>query len=426
VRDFPLPTLSSKSPRDLRSQLRPRTGNQQWSSESQPSLEWLIGPVGKEEYFREYWEKRPLVVKREQPNYYSSLLSFGDIDHVITTLDRRYPDVCLKNANDPDMSQADYTLANGALDIVSLYQLFEQGATVALAFLDTVLPALTLFCRCLEREFSCPLQTNVYMTPPGAQGSKPHYDTHDVFVLQVSGSKRWTIFGTSVESPLPGQEFDAQVHELGAPTLEFELQAGDLAYIPRGFAHEARSTDAVSLHITTGILRYTWADLLLETVAAASLDDPALRKALPPGFACSEFDRRRARETVGELLQQASKERYFDSALDHFIDRFLERCPPVLDGQLAQLAALDSLTVDARVGARQGVIFRLQTNGSSESIDLHGRRISFPSHVHQAVRYALSHSSFVVGDLPGNLDDAGKLTLVRRLIREGLLVALPS
>ncbi len=66
------------------------------------------------------------------------------------------------------------------------------------------------------------------------------------------------------------------MHELGAPTLEFELHAGDVAYIPRGIAHEARSTDTVSLHITAGILRYTWADFLFECVAAASLKDPAV------------------------------------------------------------------------------------------------------------------------------------------------------
>lgn len=351
------------------------------------------------------------------------MLSFADVDHVITTLDRRYPDITLKNANDPGMSYRDYTVNGGALDVARLYQLFEQGATVTLAFLDTVLPALTKFCRSLEREFSCPLQTNVYMTPAGAQGAEPHYDTHDVFVLQVSGSKRWTIFGTPVESPLPNQAFDAEVHELGAPTLEFELHAGDLAYIPRGVAHEAKSTDAVSLHITTGILRYTWVDLLLEAVAAASIANPTLRKALPPGFARAEFDRAQARETLRDLLLQAATRSNFDVVLDGFIERFLARCPPVLEGQLAQLTALDSLTGDSAVGARPGAIFRLQTNGTSESIDTYGRRISFPSHAGEAARFALSHASFVVRDLPGGLDDAGKVTLVRRLIREGLLLA---
>jgi mannose-6-phosphate isomerase-like protein (cupin superfamily) len=390
---------------------------------SDPSLDWLISPVGRQEFFEYYWEKRPLVIiNRDRPDYFARLLSFEEVDRVITTLDRRFPDICLKNAARP-VGPDEYTMSGGALDVAKLYQLFQDGSTVTLAYLDTVIPALTRFCRSLEAEFSCPFQTNVYMTPPGAQGAAPHYDTHDVFVLQVAGSKQWTIFGTPVESPLPSQDFDPQAHELGAPTLEFELQAGDVAYIPRGVAHEARSTDTVSLHITTGILRYTWADLLLECVAAASLNDPAFRKALPPGFARSDFDRTAARETLGGLLARAANGSSFDPALDYFVDRFMSSCAPVLEGQMSQLAAVDSLSLNSLVGARVGVISRLESSPHSEIIHCYGRTITFPAYARDAVRFASANSSFAVRDLPV-LDDAGKLTLIRRLIREGLLQAL--
>jgi ribosomal protein L16 Arg81 hydroxylase len=394
-------------------------------SDLTPSLEWLIRPITTGEFFEQYWEKQPLVVQRDRPDYFGSLLSVDEVDRVITTLDRRYPDVILKNANSRT-AEANYTLSNGALDVAKIYQLFEQGSTIALAFLDTVIPALTLFCRSLEREFSFPFQTNVYLTPPGAQGAKPHYDTHDVFVLQITGSKKWTVFGTPVESPLGGQDFDPRVHDLGNATLEFELHAGDLAYIPRGVGHEARSTDTVSLHITAGILRYTWADLLLEFIASASLNDPAFRKALPPGFARSGFDRAQMRETLVSLLRRAATTSNFDPALDSFVEAFASACPPLLKGQMAQLAALDSLSIDSVVGRRPGVISRLQTVGESESLDCYGRKITFPTQAREAVRFALNHPRFVVGSLPGDLDDAGKLTLIRRLIREGLVIALSN
>ena len=389
----------------------------------QTPLEWLISPLTKEDFFERYWERETLVVKRGRPDYLESLLSLRDIDRVITTLDRRYPDIVLKNA-DSRVADTEYTLAGGALNVAKLYQLFERGSTVALAFLDTVLPTLTLFCRGLEGEFSFPFQTNVYMTPPGAQGAAPHYDTHDVFVLQVAGSKKWTIFGTPLESPLAAQDFDPSVHQLGDCTLEFELEQGDVAYIPRGVGHEARSTDTISLHITAGILRYTWADLLLEQVASACLTQPALRKALPPGFAVSGFNRAAAEQKAAELLEQAATSANFHAALDSFIEKFLAACPPMLEGQMEQLAALERLTVDSLVGARAGVISRLETSGESVSVECYGRRITFPPQTREAVRFALSNHRFVLGALPGDLDDAGKLTLVRRLIREGLVIAL--
>jgi ribosomal protein L16 Arg81 hydroxylase len=388
-----------------------------------PSLKWLINPVSKDAFFESYWERQPLVVKRNQPDYFSLLLSLDEVDRVLTTLDRRYPDVILKNAN-REITTGEYVIGADRLDIAKVYQLFAEGATITLAFLDNVLPSLALFCRSLEGEFTFPFQANVYLTPPGAQGAKPHYDTHDVFVLQVAGSKTWTTYGTPVELPLPGQDFDASVHERGAPTCEFELEPGDVAYIPRGVVHDARSFDGVSLHITAGVLRYTWAELLLELVANASLQDPALRKALPPGFARQEFDKTQIRETLGGLLKQAWTKSNCDEALDHFVDEFVSACPPLLRGQMAQLAAADRLTADSVVSARTGTIAHLKANGEAASVDCYGRRITFPAHTREAVRFALTHSRFAVRELAGDLDDPGKLAVIRRLVREGLMMVL--
>lgn len=387
----------------------------------EPSIEWLINPVEKKRFFQDYWEKQPLVIQRGRPLYLSSLLSLDEVDRVLTTLDRRYPDVVLKNAS-REIEPEEYTIDGETLDVARIYQLFAEGSTISLAFLDTVVPSLTLFCRTIENELSFPLQANIYLTPPKAQGAKPHYDTHDVFVLQVAGSKKWTVYGTPLELPLAGQDFDPEIHERGDPTLEFELNAGDVAYIPRGVVHEARSTDTVSLHITVGVLRYTWADLMLELVAGACLNDPAFRKSLPPGFARPEFDRTRAKETARSLLEQVWAKSDFGAALDHFAAEFVSSCPPMLRGQMAQMAALDRVTADSVVGVRPGVVFRLQAGESSVVVDYCKRRITFPPHAVEEVKFALAHPRFVVRELPGNLDGAGKLNLVRRLIREGLMI----
>jgi ribosomal protein L16 Arg81 hydroxylase len=387
------------------------------------SLAWLIDPLSPKEFFEKYWEQRPLVVTRRLPDYFSSLITLEEVDRIITTLDRGYPNVILKNAN-RDIVAADYTVDGEVLDVVKVYQLFAEGSTITLAFLDTVVPALTAFCRGLESEFSFPLQTNIYLTPATAQGAKVHYDTHDVFVLQVAGSKRWTLYNKPLELPLSGQKYDVALHDPGAPTLKFELQAGDVAYIPRGVAHDARSSENVSLHVTAGILRYTWTDLLLEAIANISVNDPAFRRALPPGFARQDFDRARARGTLQQLLQLACATSNFDAALDHFVDEFIQSRPPQLTGQLAQLRWLEHLVPDSFVGARAGLIFRLQQDTESMTVDCYGRRLRFPLHAADAVRFALSSSRFAVREMPGCLDDAGKLVVVRRLIREGLLISL--
>ena len=186
--------------------------------------------------------------------------------------------------------------------------------------------------------------------------------------------------------------------------------------------HEAVSTDETSLHVTIGTLRYTWADLLLDYVAGACLTDPVFRKSLPPEFARTQFDRESAHATLLDLLKRVSAHADFDQSLDHFIDEFVASCPPLLDGQLAASATLDQINGKSIVGVRPGVAFSIRMKPDSVSVQCDGHTITLPLFADQPVRFALSQPKFEVEDIPGNLDDAGKLTLVRRLVAEGLLV----
>jgi len=388
----------------------------------QPPFEWLIQPVTADLFLEEYWERRPLALSRSCAGYYDPLLSLDEIDRVLTTLDLRYPNVVLKNAA-RDVAPEEYTVDGGALDVARVYQLFAEGSTVTLAYMDTVIPSLTSLCRGLESVFCHPFQANVYLTPPGSQGAKVHYDTHDVFVLQVAGSKRWITYGAPIALPLKNKYFDtATTGEIGKPELQFELSAGDVAYIPRGHLHEACATGGVSLHITLGILAYTWTDFLLESVADACLNDAAFRKALPFGFAGDGAPERQAREIFDRLLRHLSERVSPERILDRFVDEFLASCPPLLRGQMAQLTALERMGIDTMLEPRPHLIARVQIARDSVSVRHFGRKITFPLHVAQAVHFALSQKPFVIRDLPGDLDDSSKLTLARRLVREGLLM----
>ena len=79
---------------------------------------------------------------------------------------------------------------------------FAAGATIVLQGLHRMWPPLVDFTRQLVEELGHPAQVNAYVTPPSSQGFSPHYDTHDVFVLQVSGEKRWVIHAPVHSDPL--------------------------------------------------------------------------------------------------------------------------------------------------------------------------------------------------------------------------------
>jgi acyl-CoA synthetase (AMP-forming)/AMP-acid ligase II len=117
-----------------------------------------------------------------------------------------HPDVAMANAL-REVATADYTFDGGAIDIVRLYQQFAAGATIIMNQLHRYVPTLGALVRSIELELSARMQTNIYLSPREAQGLKIHYDSHDVFVLQVHGVKLWNLYETQVPLPFRGQHF---------------------------------------------------------------------------------------------------------------------------------------------------------------------------------------------------------------------------
>ena len=74
-----------------------------------------------------------------------------------------------------------------------MLRLFAEGSTVVLQGLHRLWPPLIEFADQLAADLGHPTQVNAYVTPPSSRGFSPHYDVHDVFVLQVAGEKHWTI-----------------------------------------------------------------------------------------------------------------------------------------------------------------------------------------------------------------------------------------
>jgi len=386
------------------------------------SLGRLIEPVARERFLDDYWERQLLLVQRGQPDRYAGLLTLDDIDRVVTTLHLDNTEINMTDAR-RELTPEQYSFPSGMVDPARLYQLFADGSTIIMPQLHLRVPALADLCRAMEREMSCRFQTNIYLTPAGnAQGFKPHYDNHDVFVLQIAGSKRWKIYDTPVELPNKAMPFTPDRFQPGPLTQEFVLEAGDMIYLPRGVMHDASSTDELSLHITLGAMVKTWGDLVTEAVARAALADPAFRRSLPPGFARPDFDRAPVRAAFADLLRRVGELADVDALLDAFVEDIVDSRHGLLRGQLDQVRRIEALTPDSRVGARPNLLYRIDANGDSVTLTCQGSEISLPGHAGEPLRFALAERDFAVRDLPGELDDPGKLVLVRRLVREGLVM----
>lgn len=380
----------------------------------------LVAPVTRAAFMASYYELTPLVLHREEPSYYAGLLSLEDMwDHI----EMRCPGsgginlVKLGEAQNP----SDWLGPNGRADPVLVMAMFDDGWTVALNKMHDQLPALGDLCAAAEAVFSCPFQTNLYLTPPGAQGFKPHWDTHDVFVLQVHGSKTWTLYDTQVELPLVGQSFDEHKPAPGPISATFTLRAGDLLYCPRGLMHSAASSTDTSLHITLGLMGRTWSELLVEAVSKMALEEPALRRNLPVGYAGTEFDLADAAAGFRQVMMELVSRADFSSALEGMRDGFVTTRTVRRPGYTEQIARLEQVAPGCRATVRPDLVWHLQASDDEVHLTCGSSALTLPGFTEAAVRAALAPGGFTVGGLPGPLDEAGKVTLVRRLVREGLL-----
>ncbi|MGN6695283.1 MAG: cupin domain-containing protein, partial [Aquihabitans sp.] len=161
---------------------------------------------------------------------------------------------------------------------------YRDGATVVLQGLHLTDPKLARFANNLALELDQPVQVNAYLSPSAAQGLELHFDYHDVFVVQLEGTKRWRIWEPNdrTRDPVGGRHAIARptFEELGEPILDLVLEPGDVLYLPRGHGHVAQTTDRSSAHLTIGLLAITW-----HRVVRRAIDDEIaagrLRSSIP-------------------------------------------------------------------------------------------------------------------------------------------------
>ena len=380
----------------------------------------VIDPVTPDVFFRDYFEQKHLVIRREDRGYYDGLLSMADIDQVLTQMQLSTENLQMVKtgrAYAPD----DYSMPNGTIDSVRVAKLFAEGATVILPGLQQRLPQLAAYCRSLETVFSCDLQTNIYLTPADAQGFRTHYDSHDVLVLQTVGSKTWRIYESALPLPLRSQPFKAEGFEPGKLIDTFVLRAGDMAYVPRGLVHDAIATDEVSLHITTGLLAPRIIDLMIDALIGVAHEDPALRRSIPPGFANDGFDLQGCAAHFARQLAEAAARIDAGRVLHDYAIDFRARRAPVVPGQFLQQIDAAAIQPGDRMTRRADLIYRLIEDADEVVLDIYGTEIALPAYAAPALRAAVTQPGFVVGELPGDLDAEGQAVLARRLVREGVL-----
>ena len=307
-------------------------------------------------------------------------------------------------------------------------RLIADGATLVLQALHRNWPPLIRFGSTLAAELGHPVQINCYLTPPQNQGFAAHYDTHDVFVLQVAGHKRWAVHPPVLADPLPGQDWEqrrAAVASRAAepPLLDQVLRPGDALYLPRGFIHSAVAQGDTSIHLTVGVHPITRHSLLTHLLAEAA-GEPELRASLPLGG--DPANEAQLAGPLRETLQAFA--RFAESGLlpkvaTRLADELADAVRPEPIEPVAQLAALAALGPQDSFRLRPGLRPRLSRTADAVLVRSIDSSISLPLPAESALKLALSGEPVCAGALPG-LDAEARLELIRRLVGAAVLVPI--
>ncbi|MFI7648152.1 cupin domain-containing protein [Micromonospora sp. NPDC049460] len=383
-----------------------------------------------------HWGRTPLLSRADElpnPAGFADLLSPADADELLSRRGLRTP--FLRIAKDGQLvPAARFTGGGGAGAEIGdqvlderVLELYAGGATLVLQGLHRTWPALIDFARDLGVAVGQPLQVNAYLTPAGNQGFATHYDTHDVFVLQVDGRKHWRIHPPVLPDPLEQQTWGGRADEVaatadGPPALGVVLGPGDALYLPRGWLHSAQAQESSSLHLTVGVRALTRYALVEELLALAA-EDQRLRATLPFGTDVADPDaiEPELTETV-EALRDWLLRADPAAVAARLRQRAWPAARPAPIRPLAQAAALAALDADTRLAPRPGLRWQLAPQGDRVALRLFDRTITLPASCAPAVRALLTGEATRVGDLPGLDDDADRVTLARRLLREAVVV----
>lgn len=195
----------------------------------------LLGGISAREFMRDYWQKKPLLVRQAFPDFESPI----DPDELagLALEEEVESRIVLEHGAHPwelrrgpfnedtfaDLPEKDWTLLVQAVDqfVAEVAELLEHFRFLPSWRIDDVMIS--------------------FATPGGSVG--PHFDNYDVFLLQGHGQRNWKIGQIcNSDSPLLDHA-DLRILAEFEQSGEWTLEPGDMLYLPPRLAHYGVAVD---------------------------------------------------------------------------------------------------------------------------------------------------------------------------------------
>jgi ribosomal protein L16 Arg81 hydroxylase len=351
----------------------------------------------------------------KEPHHFPGALTgrpftWSSIDRLLHVIDPTAPTMRMFHHGQlPEQAYTDEFVEVGKprrrLNKPKFYEYLQGGATLQINWLERHSVEAKRLCLEVGRFAGAQTSGNAYMSFSGDGTFGKHWDTHDVFAIQLVGRKRWRVFSPTLPLPLTYQTHDRSGHHCPAEHfLEVTMEEGDVLYLPRGWWHHVIPLQSGSFHFSVGCYSPTLFDYVVQTSAKYLEQQVDARRSFSP----DDY-----RETVAEMVENLKSVLADQSNAAAFERDFVSRermnaefnlafldagAPPLADSALLSLATFSAPTLDGGT---------LVVNGMKVSLEPLSR----------AIVAALSGcSSLSVGELCTRVENAPPAAIRRAVL----------
>lgn len=229
------------------------------------------------------------------------LCELGTWDVLAAILERDQADVLVCRRNEQHAGPRPNN-ANEAARLV------EQGHTLLVRRAERHDARLAQLAATFERAFAAPVNIHFYCTPADQYGFGWHYDAEEVFIVQTTGRKEYSLRKNTV-NPWPIEETlpaDMRYEREIMPLVRCELAAGDWLYIPSGYWHMGAARET-ALSLAIGLAPRTGVELF-DFLRPRVVESIFWRQRLPVAGDAAALSDDELRAAYAALLQQFGQE----------------------------------------------------------------------------------------------------------------------
>lgn len=282
---------------------------------SRSTLRNILHPLSPPEFFAKTWGKEPRVFPGDSRRF-SRIFSWGVLNRILSERPtHQLPARVARRGETIRISDLAASTSRATLrhhsEHARLLSALRSGYSLVLDGADALHLPLRHFVSDIAHDIGESVQANIYASWTRTRGFATHWDDHDVFVLQISGKKRWRIFAPSIPHPVALNALDGSPPPARA-RLRPMLSPGDVLYIPRGWWHDAIPVAGASLHVTLAT-RFSNGIDLLRWIVESLHDQPFFRRDIPR-FSSAETRNSylaELRSRATEIIGSRSLEAYF-------------------------------------------------------------------------------------------------------------------